>query len=106
MLNVPSSSIPGEPKAPATLSEVHGPMGGQQMPDIGRQGVQGLWFFECVHPTQPQRRADGVALRCVPARCALLLEVMGAARGLSLLHAVALAAGQGERDLEKFRRQG
>ena len=79
----------------------------QQITETGREGVQGLWFFECVHPTPapaPQRRR--VARGCVPARCALLLEFMGAARGLSLLHAVALAAGQGARDVEKVRRRG
>jgi hypothetical protein len=48
----------------------HGPMSGQQMPDIGRQGVQGLWFFEYVHPTQPQRRADGVLHRAACPRAA------------------------------------
>ena len=45
-------------------------MSGQQMPDIGRQGVQGLWFFEYVHPTQPQRRADGVLHRAACPRAA------------------------------------
>lgn len=45
------------------------PMSGQQIPDTGREGVQGLWFFECVHPTPapaPRRRRVAPWLRaCV-----------------------------------------
>jgi hypothetical protein len=57
------TTAPTVPKAPATLYEA---VSGQQIPDTGREGVQGLWFSSAWHPTQPQRRADGVLHRgCV-----------------------------------------